>query len=241
LVIRVQLLSRSTESIATIKETKMRVSRYFVLVALLIVAALVPVAARADSVSFTLYCTDGNNCSTTQPGSGGFFTFTCSVTTTGTSFDMQLNITETNEDPASLLSWSLTAFTGDVSNLSTGESGKSNNGSDDCNNNVSGAVCFSKTDLGGGAPLPYSVDVTGNFTGSLLGSGQLVFLADGAFTSGDNSGKTAFAVSQETGTTNNNNNNNNNNNRPLPEPASLALFGSGLVGISAMLRRRLKK
>ncbi|HZU22397.1 MAG TPA: hypothetical protein VE998_06155, partial [Terriglobales bacterium] len=116
----------------------------------------------------------------------------------------------------------------------TADAGKSNNGNDQCNSNVGGAVCFDlaglSTTIGSntypGAPIPASWDVKGSYTGNLgtscsVGTGScLVVLADAEFTSGSSTGKTAFAVSQDVsggGT------------QQMPEPSSVGFLAAGVA------------
>ena len=211
--------------------------------------AMLPAAARAD-ITFTIYCTGGNTCSTTNPGSGQFWSFTGGVTTSTSGgvqhFDMKLNIAASPAAAAAnLLSWSMQfgPSSDTVSNINVVSSaggtlvaGKSNNGNDSCNSNVSGSICDSLLPglaITTGAGLHW--EVTGDFTGQFgtdcgaLGT-CLVLLADSNFAS---NGHTAFAISQDV--------NNNGGTTPTPEPASLALFGTGLLGFAGVLRRKLNK
>ena len=211
--------------------------------------AILPAAARAD-IAFTIYCTGGNTCSTTNPGSGQFWSFTGGVTTSTSGgvqhFDMNLNIAASaSASAANLLSWSLQfgPSSDTISNLQVVSSaggtlvaGKSNNGGDTCNSNVSGAICDSLLPSGlaitTGTGLHWEVkgDFTGQFGTDCGAQGTcLVLLADSNFAS---NGHTAFAISQDVngGTT-----------TPTPEPASLALFGTGLLGFAGVLRRKLNK
>jgi len=211
--------------------------------------ALLPAVAHAD-ITFTIYCTGGNTCSTTNPGSGQFWSFTGGVTTTTSGgvqhFDLNLNIAASPAAAAAnLLSWSLQfgPSSDTISNLNVVSSaggtlvaGKSNNGGDNCNTNVSGAICDSLVPSGlaitTGAGLHW--EAKGDFTGQFgtdcgaLGT-CLVLLADSNFAS---NGHTAFAISQDV---------NGGGNTPVPEPASMALFGTGLLGFAGVLRRKLNK
>lgn len=211
-------------------------------------ALLSPNVATAAPITFTLYCTGGNNCSTSNAGLTNYWTLSGGVTeTSATTFDMTMSVAETGEASANLLSWSITSFFGNgasVSNLAwtgpgTGDAGKSNNGNDQCNSNVGGAVCFDLTGLTNngypGTGIPVSWDVTGSFTGTLgttcnVGDGTcLVFLADAEFTSGPNAGKTAFAISQDV----------NAGGTQVPEPSSVALLAGGILMIGSRRLRSL--
>lgn len=198
------------------------------ILALLAAITMLPSIARADSVGFTIYCTGGNNCVTSNTNLTSYWTLNAGVTTSGNNFDMTMDVTATNEPSADLLSWSLTAFSGGLTITSSTNSGavagKSNNGNDQCNGNVSGAVCYDLTgqDIG----IPTSFDIQGTYTGNV--DSTFVFLADSAFTSND---KTAFAISQDVNAI---------TTPPpqVPEPASLVLIGSGLLLGGGGLRRK---
>jgi len=198
----------------------------FPVLVLLAAIFMAPPIAHADG--FTIYCTGGNTCFDSNTGLTSYFTLSGQVTTSGNTFDMTTNFSATNEASANLLSWSLTAFSGDLTITSSTNSGavagKSNNGNDQCNGMVTGAVCYDLTGLN--EAIPISFDVQGTYTGSVNSS--FVFLADAAFAS---TGKTAFAVSQDVDAAP----------PQMPEPASLGLIGSGLLLASDGLRRKLKR
>ena len=201
-------------------------------------ALLSPTVATAAPITFTLYCTGGNTCSTSNAGLTSYWTLSGGVTeTSATTFDMTMSAAATGEASANLLSWSITGFFGSGASVNilnwtgpgTADAGKSNNGNDQCNDHVGGAVCFDLTGLTNngyaGTGIPASWDVTGTFTGTLgtscnTGDGTcLVFLADSEFTSGPNAGKTAFAISQDVNAGGN----------QVPEPSSVALLAGGLA------------
>jgi hypothetical protein len=95
-----------------------------------------------------------------------------------------------------------------------------------------GFICFGATAANGGVPLPngtlvFSVNITTTnlFTGPGAASVQALYIRPGP----NAQNPFQFQLTSEPITL-----------QPIPEPASMMLFGSGLVGIGAALRRRLR-
>ncbi|MGI9101870.1 MAG: PEP-CTERM sorting domain-containing protein [Terriglobales bacterium] len=209
-------------------------------IALIAAVLLLPIAAHADS--FTLYCTGGNNCSTTQPSSGNYYTVSSVETVTGTtsgtwSDNITFSFTGTGNG-GYFQGFSLTLFpqndTMTISNTSTVPSGynyvegKFNNGNNGCNTNFSGAICVYPT-VGSEQLLgTLAFDFSGTYSGgAALTTVDLLANATTCQT-GSKCGNT-LAISQDiTGNTN----------TPTPEPGSMTLLAAGLAGLVTLFRRR---
>ncbi|MGI9103432.1 MAG: PEP-CTERM sorting domain-containing protein [Terriglobales bacterium] len=219
--------------------------RVVVAFALIAAVILLPIAARADS--FTLYCTGGNNCSTSL-GTLGSPTNYFEVQSTetydpGTSGNWSDQIVFSAFGTASgyFQGFSLTLFpqntTMTISNTSTVpagytyEVGKFNNGNNNCNTNLSGAVCVMTINATSAILLNNSTSLTFDFSGTFSSGAALttVDLLANATTcqSGKKCGNT-LAISQEIGGGTNH----------APEPGSMSLLVVGLVGFAAVMRRR---
>lgn len=198
-------------------------------------------AAKADT--FTLYCTGGNTCFTSNTGLTAYWTLASNITLSSGTFVYKLDVSETGESsPGYLNDFSAQFFFGSgasVSNLAMPEnpgnwtdlatSKAGNNGT--CNGSTNGAFCAADNVGTMGTPValgttPVEFEVTGNYTGTYLSSGTWNFQA-AASTNNNDSGGNVFAVSQPVGGT-----------ISTPEPSSLLLLGSGLVALG-LLRRRL--
>jgi hypothetical protein len=233
--------------------------------ALAVVTFLSPVA-RADTYQLVLSGTPGVSPIGCGSGSGtcGSFTFTTSVTQTGANtYDIVFDVKNTGQgspltyDTAYLQGFGLTLFNGSISGttvtytppLVSGitaqlvDNSKTNNGGSNshCNNsqNNTGSVCLDITSSSGINISGAGAEQQFEFMLTLASGGSLVIAPDtwhimANGTNGPSGGGNDFALTQD-GTpylvppppT-----------PPVPEPASMALFGTGLAAVSGFIRRR---
>lgn len=212
--------------------------------------ALLPTLAHGDTLTEfdTLYCTGGSNCFTTAAAAGSnYFTFASSIDEHNDgSFDYSLTVSTTGATPSAYMqSFSAQLFYGggaNVGTLSWGAttnsiaasdwglaSSKSNNGGT-CSGNTSGAICGSDNASSSSPPnilvtaSGITFDIHGtSFSGTL---GDPYHLMSNATLNADGSGGNTFALTNDVA---------------VPEPGSMALLGTGLLGLTGLLRRKPKE
>src|SRR5690349_15250935 len=172
-----------------------------------------PHVARADT--FTLYCTGGNTCFTSNSGLSSYWTLKSTITLGAGTFDYKLDVSETGEsNPGYVNTFSGQFFFGSGASVSglampenpgawtdIADSKAGLNGT--CNGSATGAFCASDNVATQGTPVklgttPVEFEVTGNYTGTYLSGGTWNFQASASLKS-DDSGGNVFAVSQTVG------------------------------------------
>lgn len=190
------------------------------ILALVIVGALAMVpAASADSMSFDLFVGTTQVATATLTTGGSCASGICvTITATGS------NLISAN---GQFVGFSPSA-TGDVSGIGlTSFSGSGTVGTTNCSDldKAAGSVCFQVTGVGSGGGQVSSTTFV--LTGvSLSDIGDIgLHVVSSACPGG--AGQTCFATSTPVGT--------------VPEPGTLGLLGTGLVGIAGLVRRRFSK
>lgn len=226
--------------------------------------ALLPHALFSDTVtSFqTLYCTGGNNCATTAPNTGlSYFTFQSSIDVhSDSSFDYTLTVSEAGNggsDPSAYMqSFSAQLFYGSGASVGTLSwisnpgswtdlaNSKSNNGGS-CTGSTNGSLCGSDNNsstisaLSNNNVLVTAAGVTfeihGTSSSGTLGelqpSGAYTYhlMANGISNGLNGNSSNVFALTNDVAVP---------SNTSVPEPGAMALLGTGLVGVAAVLRRK---
>jgi PEP-CTERM motif len=221
----------------------MKTKIFSLLTAVALVMALSSVA-KADTVT-TLYCTGGNTCYTNAADAGSsYWQFTADMNASGGTFTFTLTVTAVNQGGKDGIDAGLNHFSGQlswgdvtsvayVSGFSNGwtdvEANKGDNGGS-CGGKAKGAFCGSSTnstDISLGADGSVTFKVTGNYNGTYDPNADWNFQASADnLTSGSGN---AFALSLTVGP----------DGTVVPEPGSLMLFGTGLLGAAGFLRRKL--
>jgi PEP-CTERM motif len=196
--------------------------------------------AKADTVT-TLYCTGGNTCYSNAADAGSsYWQFTSDMNASGGTFTFTLTVTAVNESTnaglnhfSGQLSWGDVTSVSYVSGYSNGwtdvEANKGDNGGS-CGGKAKGAFCGSSTgstDISLGSNGSVTFKVTGTYDGTFNPDADWNFQASADnLTSGSGN---AFALSLTVGP----------DSTIVPEPGSLMLFGTGLLGAAGFLRRKI--
>lgn len=195
--------------------------------------------AKADTL---MYCTGASStsCFSSTSGLTDYWTVDSNlVLNTSTTFTYTLTVSYTNGDglgdAGNIVSFSDQAFSQDptalawVLNPGGWAAPAPGKGQGACNGSATGSFCGAGTGVGLGSPAVF--ELTGDYTAGTANDTFNFQLAS------QNSNGKGFALAISCtptvncdGTTPNN---------PVPEPGSLALFGTGALGLAGYLRRKL--